>query len=76
MLIHNGVRPMGDIIQVDKGIYTEALAGGGVKFWNNKTLNSGCNGLITTIVELEGLIYCPHCDEYFNVEQFVEVENE
>lgn len=53
------------------GVYHELLPDGSIKVWNAKTLNTGCDTEIDTVLVDEGLIYCPFCDEMCNQDQFL-----
>lgn len=71
---HKGIRPSYPIALINwkKSIYIEDLPGDGYRIWNLRMLNSGCGKiLVDDEIVLSGCIYCPHCDEYFNQEQWV-----
>lgn len=78
-LVHVGIRPKYKLVyQPDKAgkryrkTYHETLPNGGYKIWTARMLKSGCGHVIDDIIRLEGLIYCPKCDEYFSESQFKE----
>ena len=79
---HVGVRPTHYPLTVDESqsnkrrniIYYEMIPGGGFKIWNNRTLSSGCGLVIedATINDTnKDLIWCPHCKEWANYNQFI-----
>lgn len=75
MLIHKGVRPKGELVRVrSKGIrvWKEMLPDGGYRLWNEQTLRNGCGNAIKVVREARGLIYCPHCEKWYNKEQFTD----
>ena len=84
-LIHNGVRPVNKLLSPHEAEqlgynypthnhWFEPIGDGGYKIWSKRELLSGCRQEITKIVEQDGLIYCPICDEWFAKKQFVEKE--
>ena len=72
-LKHKGVRPTYHVELMDykKQLYIEICPDGRRPVWNNRMLTSGCGGLITKVVEWNGLVYCPWCKEYFSRNQWV-----
>ena len=78
MKLHKGIRPVGEIKAIRTDLmtqynYQEVLENGHVRLWTNRMLRSGCNQEVKEIKTLSGLIYCPHCDEYFSQNQFLEL---
>jgi len=86
MIKHVGVRPVGDITLTSGGscdikkakIYIETLPEGGKRRWTSKALKSGCKSefaypLKEMVREGTTLLYCPHCNEWFNEKQFKEI---
>ena len=77
---HKGIRPLFpiQIINWKKSIYLEEFPDDtGYRIWNLRMLNSGCGKSLTgDEIILSGCIYCPHCDEYFNEEQWEVVDHE
>ena len=73
---HKGVRPVNPLIrELDKRkrvTYYEEFDDGSYKIWNNRLLNSGCGGKLTEVLEDGDLLYCPHCREWCNKNQFEE----
>lgn len=74
--IHIGERPIGRLTakaggleRVYKGCFFEAV-GAGYKVWSTRRLTSGCGGHTDGDKILDGLIYCPHCEEYFREEEY------
>lgn len=86
-LVHRGVRPVGKIqkeaatIKGRRGfsahafLQFEILEDGTKKYWNKKTLTSGCSKIFIfdLFATVEGLTYCPYCKEHFNEDQFAEI---
>jgi len=79
--IHTGIRPAAPIKELKRmfraknvNTYLETLHGGGTRIWTERELQSGCGVKIDVIKKINGVIYCPHCDEYFSEQQFAEVE--
>lgn len=81
-LVHRGIRPTGKLITEGdpykgygkhKSLTYELLPNGTKRYWNQKTLKSGCSQIFDDIVKLDGLIYCPTCKEYFSENQFGEL---
>ena len=78
-LIHAGVRPLGKIEREDGGkkrnTYYEDLEDGGYRIWNDKLLNSGCGRTVdgegSEVSEDISLLWCPHCREWANKNQFI-----
>lgn len=79
ILVHVGVRPDPDneleLISGQKFVrrYFERYPEGGGRYWNSKLLNSGCNEVLRNNQERDGLIYCPTCDEWCNMNQYEEL---
>ena len=75
---HVGIRPKNDLLSLNvndrKYLRYELHPGGGHTIWTMRMLKSGCNNIITEIKLLKGCVYCPHCREYFSMNQFEEVE--
>ncbi len=71
---HVGHRPESNVYQLDNDfkLYREDLPDGTTKFWNAKTLKSGCGNVLKNVVVKDGLIFCPYCGEMCNTNQFVE----
>lgn len=69
-LRHKGVRPVHDVVRINKRYYVETAPDGSTKLWTNKTLYSGCDGELVSPRVLGDLIFCPRCNEWFNKEQF------
>lgn len=79
---HVGLRPEGEIKTTQEIYKTESslnyfyknhveeFEDGSKKIWNARTLASGCGNETKSAKRLGELIYCEHCDEYFNKEQF------
>ena len=81
-LVHRGIRPTTKLhseghISKPYGPHKfrqyELLPDGSKKYWDKKTLNSGCTKIFSDIVKLDGLIYCPTCEQYFSANQFGEI---
>jgi len=80
---HIGIRPTYDLatswmshqdsededVKFYKKRYFEKYPDGGGRYWNERTLTSGCGKEVCGVKE-NGLIYCEFCDEWFNSEQF------
>lgn len=77
-LRHVGIRPEYPVIKFNKTLKCihryryEIFPDGGYKLWSDRALKSGCNHLVNADVMLGELIYCEHCGEFFNREQFIE----
>ena len=74
---HTGIILTGPVVKSivkSRYYYTETLSCGGTRVWNGRELKAGCNGIVENIIGLRGLIYCKHCDEWFNTKQFEEIE--
>jgi len=77
---HVGVRPKhkivlnADTFKLKNFEYFEHYPDGSYKIWNKRLLASGCNNFTLGDDRYEGLIYCEYCDEYFNENQFIEVD--
>jgi len=77
-LRHVGVRPKGKVYQLetDFKVFREDLEDGGTRFWNARTLNSGCGNVLEKAKLKGNLIFCPFCGEMCNTNQFETVEQE
>jgi hypothetical protein len=76
---HKGIRPSFEIALINwkKSIYIEEYPNGNYRIWNLRMLNSGCGKILEDDeILLSGCIYCPHCDEYFNEEQWEVVDGQ
>ena len=78
-IIHVGIRPQYKTKQKkhdikNEWIHIETLPDGSKVHWTERMLVSGCNKVISETSYMGDLIYCPHCDEYFNKKQFKESE--
>lgn len=74
---HIGERPLHPLRQEKDKIknewtYIEALPDGTKRIWTERMMISGCNKQIESTEYMYNLIFCPHCDEYFNQKQFTE----
>ena len=75
---HVGIRPKYKTyrytrkLQARNGQSYELLPEGGYRLWTDRMLNSGCNQVLVNVKRYRGLIYCPHCEEWFSEEQFVD----
>lgn len=76
MLIHKGVRPTNELEEISfkKKYYAEHFDDGSWRLWTMKLLKSGCGLGVLEVKDLGGLIYCPHCEEWFSKEQYEESE--
>ena len=79
-LVHKGIRPKYELVhktnelKAIKGIDYEIYPNGAYRVWTKRMLTSGCDCSIHDIHKLDDLIYCPHCDEFFSVDQFEEIK--
>ena len=81
-LIHKGIRPTHQVVKssadlklIDKpGLSYEIFPDDSYKIWTDRTLNSGCNNQIEGDIKLGEMIYCEYCDEFFNRNQFEEID--
>ncbi len=76
-LIHKGIRPKYGLDYLDDGrirkTYLERRPDGITRMWNLKLLNNGCGKVLTSEMLEDGdLLYCEHCEEWFNKNQFTE----
>lgn len=71
-MIHVGVRPVGEttIMEGKRWELSEKLPLGNVRYWDKRQLNSGCGNNVEGETNNRGLIYCPHCEEWFNKREF------
>ena len=73
---HVGVKPTHELFKVDDYVYMELFPDGMKKYWNVKTLNTGCGNVLENVVRDGDLIYCPYCDEMANKNQFEEIKDD
>lgn len=76
---HKGIRPTHELILINwkKSIYMEEFPDGAYRVWNLRMLKSGCGKILEDDeILLSGCIYCHHCDEYFNEEQWEVVDGQ
>lgn len=73
-LKHKGIRPTYPLLQLDfkRKLYYEEFPDGKIKIWNKRTLISGCDTVVENPRRLMECYYCPKCDEWFSVDQWVE----
>lgn len=72
---HVGIRPryLTTWSEVNKGWVAEKLPNGITNHWSPRMMQSGCNtyNIEEVVTELNSLVYCEHCDEYFTYNQFI-----
>ena len=80
MIKHVGIRPIHQLAYSIKGVKPvdglkyEEFPDGSHRVWHKRMLESGCDHEFETVVDLDDLIYCPNCVEYFSKDQFEKVE--
>lgn len=88
---HVGVRPLGKLTrdeEIRRNTYYEETESG-YRIWNDKLLNSGCGKTVDIperyreategmlqVSEDISLLWCPHCREWANQNQFIGDDNE
>jgi len=78
MLKHVGIKPEYEVEKVfytkTRYQFTEYLPDGSYRLWSWKTLKGGCDRVIKdTKINKEGLIYCPHCNEWASMKNFIDL---
>lgn len=53
-------------------IYKETLPDGSSRLYNKWTMQKGCGKVVENVREGVELIYCPHCERWYNRRQFSE----
>ena len=67
---HVGMRPGFPVVEIKEGerfFYYEQITG---KKWTKREINSGCGMKVEWKIGIPGLMYCSHCDEWFQPKQF------
>lgn len=73
---HVGERPLNPLVfgrMKDSNVFykVETFADGTKRFWDAKTLNSGCGEESEKREGILDLWYCEYCDEWFAQKQFI-----